>query len=249
MPEQLLDAGVTWKVYNDPTGLALFNPLPYFKAYTEPTTVDGLQLQRQRPRAQLPGRLHRRRRRRHAAPGQLDPRPRHPVRAPGHRAAVGREPGPDRARHPHLEPRGVGPHAVHPQLRRERRLLRPRGAPVPPAGTAGEYLTMNPLPADGQRHRRTGRPRLPGARASSCRPSPGRLRGNRGLRPHLDPAPHRDALRRPGAQLVGVAPQRDRRHDERAWRSASRRRRPCRTLPDALAASNPWSTSRSSSTR
>ncbi len=36
MPEQLLDAGVTWKVYNDPTGLALFSPLPYFKAYNDP---------------------------------------------------------------------------------------------------------------------------------------------------------------------------------------------------------------------
>ena len=46
MPEQLLDAGVTWKVYNDPTGLALFSPLPYFKAYTEETTR-GLQLQQQ----------------------------------------------------------------------------------------------------------------------------------------------------------------------------------------------------------
>jgi phospholipase C len=40
----LLDAGVTWKVYNDPTGLALFNPLPYFKAYNEPTTSRGAQL-------------------------------------------------------------------------------------------------------------------------------------------------------------------------------------------------------------
>ena len=38
MPEQLLDAGVSWKVYNDPTGLALFNPLPYFKAYNDSTT-------------------------------------------------------------------------------------------------------------------------------------------------------------------------------------------------------------------
>jgi phospholipase C len=47
MPEQLLDAGVTWKVYNDPTGLALFSPLPYFKAYNDPTTTRGLQLQRQ----------------------------------------------------------------------------------------------------------------------------------------------------------------------------------------------------------
>jgi len=38
MPERLVDAGVSWKVYNDPTGLALFNPLPYFKAYSEAST-------------------------------------------------------------------------------------------------------------------------------------------------------------------------------------------------------------------
>jgi phospholipase C len=44
MPEALLDAGVSWKVYNDPTGLAFFNPLPYFKAYTNPTTTRGLEL-------------------------------------------------------------------------------------------------------------------------------------------------------------------------------------------------------------
>jgi phospholipase C len=47
MPEQLLDAGVTWKVYNDPTGLALFSPLPYFKAYNDLTTTRGQQLQQQ----------------------------------------------------------------------------------------------------------------------------------------------------------------------------------------------------------
>jgi phospholipase C len=47
MPEQLLDAGVSWKVYNDPTGLALFSPLPYFKAYTDLTSARGRQLQQQ----------------------------------------------------------------------------------------------------------------------------------------------------------------------------------------------------------
>jgi len=41
MPERLLDAGVDWKVYNDPTGLALFSPLPYFKAYTDLSTSRG----------------------------------------------------------------------------------------------------------------------------------------------------------------------------------------------------------------
>jgi phospholipase C len=44
MPEALLDAGVSWKVYNDPTGLSFFNPLPYFKAYTNPTTTRGAEL-------------------------------------------------------------------------------------------------------------------------------------------------------------------------------------------------------------
>ena len=44
MPEQLLDAGVTWKVYNDPAGLMLFSPLPYFKAYTDTSTTRGRQL-------------------------------------------------------------------------------------------------------------------------------------------------------------------------------------------------------------
>jgi len=43
MPERLLEGGVSWKVYNDPTGLALFSPLPYFKAYNE-TTARGQQL-------------------------------------------------------------------------------------------------------------------------------------------------------------------------------------------------------------
>ena len=51
MPEQLLDAGVTWKVYNDPTGLALFSPLPYFKAFNDSTTTRGLQLQANGARA------------------------------------------------------------------------------------------------------------------------------------------------------------------------------------------------------
>ncbi|HVA08988.1 MAG TPA: alkaline phosphatase family protein [Acidimicrobiales bacterium] len=44
MPERLLDAGVSFKVYNDPTGLALFSPLPYFKAYTDPTSTRGAAL-------------------------------------------------------------------------------------------------------------------------------------------------------------------------------------------------------------
>jgi phospholipase C len=36
MPERLLDAGVSWKVYNDPLGVLALSPLPYFKAFTSP---------------------------------------------------------------------------------------------------------------------------------------------------------------------------------------------------------------------
>jgi phospholipase C len=44
MPEALLSAGVSWKVYNDPTGLIGLNPLPYFKNYVNPLSLTGLQL-------------------------------------------------------------------------------------------------------------------------------------------------------------------------------------------------------------
>lgn len=44
MPERLLAAGVSWKVYNDPIGLAALSPLPYFKNYNDPLSVTGLEL-------------------------------------------------------------------------------------------------------------------------------------------------------------------------------------------------------------
>jgi phospholipase C len=44
MPERLLAAGVSWKVYNDPTGLLGLSPLPYFKAYNNPLSITGLEL-------------------------------------------------------------------------------------------------------------------------------------------------------------------------------------------------------------
>ena len=127
MPEQLLDAGVTWKVYNDPTGLALFSPLPYFKAYNDPTTTRGLQLQQQAIAPELPGRTS------------------SPTWRPGTLPQVSWIHGPvTQCEHPATAPQWgenlvqtvldtltsnpevVGAHAVHPPLRRERRLLRPR---------------------------------------------------------------------------------------------------------------------------
>jgi phospholipase C len=39
MPELLSEHGVSWKVYQDPTGTAFFNVLPYFKNFASPTTL------------------------------------------------------------------------------------------------------------------------------------------------------------------------------------------------------------------
>ena len=44
MPERLMAAGVSWKVYNDPLSELALSPLPYFKAYTDVFSVRGLEL-------------------------------------------------------------------------------------------------------------------------------------------------------------------------------------------------------------
>ncbi len=44
MPEALLEAGVSWKVYNDPTGLIGLGVLSYFKNYTDIFSLTGLEL-------------------------------------------------------------------------------------------------------------------------------------------------------------------------------------------------------------
>jgi phospholipase C len=44
MPEALLEAGVSWKVYNDPTGILGLGVLPYFKNYTDPFSITGIEL-------------------------------------------------------------------------------------------------------------------------------------------------------------------------------------------------------------
>jgi phospholipase C len=44
MPEALLKAGVSWKVYNDPTGTLGLGVLSYFKNYTDPLSITGLEL-------------------------------------------------------------------------------------------------------------------------------------------------------------------------------------------------------------
>jgi phospholipase C len=39
MPEVLTEAGVSWKVYQDPTSAVLFNVLPFFKSYSSPAST------------------------------------------------------------------------------------------------------------------------------------------------------------------------------------------------------------------
>jgi phospholipase C len=44
MPERLQAAGVSWKVYNDRLSELALSPLPYFKAFTDPFSVTGVEL-------------------------------------------------------------------------------------------------------------------------------------------------------------------------------------------------------------
>jgi phospholipase C len=47
MPEQLSAAGVSWKVYNDPTALFELSPFPYFKTFYEPSTSAEIEMSAQ----------------------------------------------------------------------------------------------------------------------------------------------------------------------------------------------------------
>jgi phospholipase C len=148
MPEQLLDAGVTWKVYNDPAGLALFNPLPYFAAYNDPTTPRGAQLIAGAIAPNFPGDLAA-----DVATGMLPQvswihgpaqQCEHPATAPQWGENLVQNVLDILTSNPEVwahtlfilnydENGGFFDH-VQP--------------PTPPLGTEGEYLTMNPLPAE-----------------------------------------------------------------------------------------------------
>jgi len=47
MPEQLSAAGVSWKVYNDPTALFELSPFPYFKTFYSPSTPAEVEMSTQ----------------------------------------------------------------------------------------------------------------------------------------------------------------------------------------------------------
>jgi phospholipase C len=120
MPEALLKAGVSWKVYNDPTGILGLGVLSYFKNYANPLSLTGIELIANGLTPNFPGDFQS-----DVTSGKLPsvswivP----PLAECEHPAGVGRVPGAADPAHPRVEPRGVGADRVHRELRRERRLL------------------------------------------------------------------------------------------------------------------------------
>jgi phospholipase C len=150
-PEQLEDAGVSWKIYEH-RGIVGFLDRPFlsgmmrqFKAFSGDS---GSRLAKRALDPSFPDVV--------ADPLAAD------LRAPGDAASRGRRRDPARARHPHLEPRGLGEDGPDRQLRRERRVLRPRPAARSPAGYPGRIHHRPARRSPGRRrHRRADRDGLP----------------------------------------------------------------------------------------
>ncbi|HEX4830887.1 MAG TPA: alkaline phosphatase family protein [Trebonia sp.] len=146
MPERLLAAGVSWKVYNDSLGLLALNPLPYFKPYAERTTTRGKELAARALEPTYPGTFTA-----DVAAGTLP-------------AVSWIIPPLGQCEHPAAPPQNgeylvhevLSTLVAHPQTWASTVLLvtyDENGGffdhvppPVPPPGTAGEYLTATPLP-------------------------------------------------------------------------------------------------------
>ena len=140
-----------------------------------------------------------------------------------------------------LQPEGVVQDRAVPHVRRERRLVRSRrSADRRRTGTPGEYLTAKQLPgrrarAGHARHHGPARPRRARAAARGLAVQPRRSRRHRGVRPHLAAEAGLRALRRRGAERLGMAAQDGRRpHLDAVSRPrptprcrGSRRRRSC----------------------
>jgi Phosphoesterase family len=214
MPEALLAAGVSWKVYNDPLALLALSPLPYFKAYNDPLSLTGIELIAKALTPTYPGDF-----KADVASGSLP--------------AVSWIMSPlAECEHPAAPPE-YGEYLVHqvlatlvsnPQVRAHTVLFvvyDENGGffdhvppPTAPAGTAGEYLTTLPLAAGG-----IAGPIGLGFRTPCLVISPFSRGGylySGVLDPHLAAALHRDPLRRARAQPVRLAARRDGRHDRGA---------------------------------
>ena len=85
--------------------------------------------------------------------------------------------------------------------------------PTPPKGTPGEFITADPLPEHRRGRHRPDRARVPGAGPGDLAVLPRRPRRVRGLRPHVAAAADRQALRRRRPQPHRLAQADGRRHD------------------------------------
>ena len=111
--------------------------------------------------------------------------------------------------------------------------------PVPPPGTAGEFLTVDPLPADANG---IAGPIGLGFRVPLLVVSPFSRGGQHllaDLRPHLAAAVHRGALRGEGAEPLGVAPIGGRRPDRHPPHGPEATPR-CRALPPPATTPPTW---------
>ena len=121
--ERLEKAGVSWKVYQQQDNYGC-NMLEYFKSFQEADRDSPLYNRGHGARAG--GQVRVRRDQRQPAGGFLDHPDQHAVRASGLHAGGRRGVRGQQDRRHRGQPGGVGEDGVHPQLRRERRHLRPR---------------------------------------------------------------------------------------------------------------------------
>ena len=158
MPEVLEDAGVSWKVYNpvgtpyapafiEQHGLLISDAiLPYFKQYSNPNSA----LYQKAFLPLYPTDFAATTSQGDAARGELGDPAIGVRRASAGAPAMGEWYTSQVLRTLDVQPEGVGQDGGVPLLRRERRVLRPRAATGAPAGTAGEYVTVSPLPSTAQ---------------------------------------------------------------------------------------------------
>ena len=222
-PERLQKAGVSWKIYQDTGngidaahawGWTILDPyignygdnaLLYFKNVPGRDVRPALRRRPDGHRGQDRGRRRvlrpapERRHGGHPAPGHVDRRARGVHRAPELARELRRLVRLEGARRPHQQSRRLGQDGPLPDLRRERRVLRPRGAAVPQRRRAERRLDgaarprAVPRPEREARALRTGRA---GPDDGDLALEHGRLGVLRGLRPHLDHPVHGEAVRR-----------------------------------------------------
>ena len=216
MPEQLSAAGITWKVYNDPTALLELSPFPYFKTFVEPSTPAETEMAAQALSYTYPASFAA-----DVAAGTLpvgfvDHAPVGRMRAPSRTARVRGIPCAADLRDARVEPRCLEPDGVRRHLRRERRILRPHASSHAACRNRRGIPDCESPAGRRFRNRRTRGSRIPGAVSGDLAVQQGRVHVLAHLGPHFDPSVLRDTVRGRGTEPVVLAQVGDRRHDRSA---------------------------------